>query len=94
MALLFSFNLLEKHHYLLIRSTIENFINKDKSLILIIDFYSYRFCIRGISLYAAKVIMIGISEEFANLQMDMMRSLIKADIDFVEKTWKNHRKSY
>ena len=41
---------------------------------------------KGISLYAAKVIMIGISEEIRKaLQMDMMKSLIKADTDFIEK---------
>ena len=38
------------------------------------------------SLYGAKVIMINISEEIKkSLQMDMMKSLIKADTDFIEK---------
>ena len=44
------------------------------------------FAAKGISLYGAKVIMIGISEEIRKtLQMDMMKSLIKADTDFIEK---------
>ena len=84
--------------YLLDPAIEKIFINKDKSLILIIPvFIVIAFAAKGISLYAAKVIMIGISEEIRKaLQMDMMRSLIKADTDFVEKKTyrKNHRKSY
>ena len=73
--------------YLLDPAIEKIFINKDKSLILIIPvFIVIAFAAKGISLYAAKVIMIGISEEIRKaLQMDMMRSLIKADTDFVEK---------
>ena len=73
--------------YLLDPAIEKIFINKDKSLILIIPFFIViAFAAKGISLYAAKVIMIGISEEIRKaLQMDMMRSLIKADTDFVEK---------
>ena len=63
------------------------FINKDKSLILIIPFFiMIAFASKGLSLYGAKVIMINISEETKKLlQMDMMKSLIKADTDFIEK---------
>ena len=63
------------------------FINKDKSLILLIPFFIIiAFASKGISLYGAKVIMINISEEIKkSLQMDMMKSLIKADTDFIEK---------
>ena len=63
------------------------FINKDRSLILLIPvFIVFAFAAKGISLYGAKVIMIGISEEIRKaLQMDMMKSLIKADTDFIEK---------
>ena len=73
--------------YLLDPAIEKIFINKDQSLILIIPvFIVIAFAAKGISLYAAKVIMIGISEEIRKaLQMDMMRSLIKADTDFVEK---------
>jgi len=73
--------------YLLDPAIEKIFINKDKSLILIIPiFIIIAFAGKGISLYAAKVIMIGISEEIRKaLQMDMMKSLIKADTDFMEK---------
>ena len=73
--------------YLLDPAIEKIFINKDKSLILIIPvFIVIAFAAKGVSLYAAKVIMIGISEEIRKaLQMDMMRSLIRADTDFVEK---------
>ena len=73
--------------YLLDPAIEKIFINKDRSLILIIPvFIVIAFAAKGISLYAAKVIMIGISEEIRKaLQMDMMKSLIKADTDFIEK---------
>ena len=63
------------------------FLNKDKSLILVIPFFIViAFASKGMSLYGAKVIMINISEEIKkSLQMDMMKSLIKADTDFIEK---------
>ncbi len=73
--------------YLLDPAIEKIFINKDRSLIIIIPFFIViAFAAKGISLYAAKVIMIGISEEIRKaLQMDMMKSLIKADTDFIEK---------
>ena len=73
--------------YLLDPAIEKIFINKDRSLILIIPvFIVIAFAAKGISLYAAKVIMIGIAEEIRKaLQMDMMKSLIKADTDFIEK---------
>ena len=73
--------------YLLDPAIEKIFINKDRSLILIIPiFIVIAFAAKGISLYAAKVIMISISEEIRKaLQMDMMKSLIKADTDFIEK---------
>ena len=72
--------------YLLDPAIEKIFINKDRTLILIIPiFIIFAFAAKGISLYGAKVIMIRISEEIRkNLQMDMMRSLIKADTDFIE----------
>ena len=73
--------------YLLDPAIEKIFINKDRNLILIIPlFIVISFAAKGISLYGAKVIMIGISEEIRKaLQMDMMKSLIKADTDFIEK---------
>ena len=73
--------------YLLDPAIEKIFLNKDKSLILIIPiFIIIAFALKGISLYGAKVIMINISEEIKkSLQMDMMKSLIKADTDFIEK---------
>ena len=73
--------------YLLDPAIEKIFLNKDKSLILIIPFFIViAFAAKGISLYGAKVIMINISEEVKKtLQMDMMNSLIKADTDFIEK---------
>ena len=76
--------------YLLDPAIEKIFINKDKSLILIIPvFIVIAFAAKGISLYAAKVIMIGISEEIRKaLQMDMMRSLIKADTKLIDEKHK------
>ncbi len=73
--------------YLLDPAIEKIFINKDQSLIVVIPvIIVIAFAAKGISLYGAKVIMIGISEEIRKaLQMDMMKSLIKADTDFIEK---------
>ena len=73
--------------YLLDPAIEKIFLNKDESLILIIPlFIIIAFASKGISLYGAKVIMINISEEVRkSLQMDMMKSLIKADTNFIEK---------
>ena len=73
--------------YLLDPAIEKIFLDKDKSLILIIPcFIIIAFAFKGISLYGAKVIMINISEDVRkSLQMDMMKSLIKADTDFIEK---------
>ncbi len=73
--------------YLLDPAIEKIFINKDRTLIIIIPVVIIiAFAAKGISLYGAKVIMIGISEEIRKtLQMDMMKSLIKADTDFIEK---------
>ncbi len=73
--------------YLLDPAIEKIFINKDRTLIIIIPaVIIIAFAAKGISLYGAKIIMIGISEEIRKtLQMDMMKSLIKADTDFIEK---------
>ncbi|WP_440909040.1 ABC transporter ATP-binding protein [Candidatus Pelagibacter sp.] len=63
------------------------FIEKDKSLILIIPFLIvFAFATKGISLYLAKVIMVSIAEEVKKkLQLDMTESLIRADTQLIDK---------
>lgn len=62
------------------------FINKQQSLMLIIPFFIIlAFSIKGLSLYLAKVIMIGVSEEVRkDIQTDMFGSLIFADTQLVD----------
>ena len=62
------------------------FINKKQSLMLIIPFFIIlAFAIKGLSLYIAKVIMIGVSEEVRkDIQTDMFGSLILADTQLVD----------
>ena len=79
--------------YLLDPAIEKIFIDKDKSLILIIPFLIViAFASKGISLYGAKVIMINISEEIKkSLQMDMMKSLSSdEDIEEVLKKLKSN----
>ena len=67
--------------YLLDPAIKELFINKSETLIFIIpSLIIIAFCIKGISLYSAKFIMIGVAEDIKrDLQNDMFASLIKAD---------------
>ena len=62
------------------------FIDKDQTLIFIIPLLIIiAFATKGISLYIAKVMMINVGEEVKKkLQYDMLRSLIKADTQFIE----------
>ena len=62
------------------------FLEKDQTLILIIPiFIIIAFTAKGLSLYFAKVIMIGVGEEVKkDVQSDMMRSLIKADTQIID----------
>ena len=62
------------------------FIEKDQTLILIIPILIIiAFTAKGLSLYFAKVIMIGVGEEVKkDVQSDMMRSLIKADTQIID----------
>ena len=62
------------------------FIEKDQTLILIIPvLIIIAFTAKGLSLYFAKVIMIGVGEEVKkDVQSDMMRSLIKADTQIID----------
>ena len=62
------------------------FINKDQTLIILIPLaIIVAFSAKGISLYLAKLIMINVSEEVKKiLQIDMLRSFIKADTEIIE----------
>jgi len=64
------------------------FIEKKQNLILIIpSLIVLAFAVKGSSLYFAKTIMIGVSEEVRkNVQMDMFKSLIRADTQVVDNT--------
>jgi len=62
------------------------FLEKDQTLILIIPgFIIFAFAAKGISLYIAKVIMIGVAEEVKkDIQADMVKSLINADTQVID----------
>jgi len=63
------------------------FIEKDQTLILLIPILIIlSFSTKGISLYFAKAIMIGVGEEIKKiLQLDMIKSLLKADTQLIDK---------
>ena len=62
------------------------FINKDQTLIILIPIaIIIAFSAKGISLYSAKLIMINVSEEVKKmLQIDMLKSFIKADTEIID----------
>ena len=62
------------------------FINKDQSLLLIIPLLIIlAFATKGISLYLARVTMINVAEEVKKeLQVNMLKSFIKADTENIE----------
>ena len=62
------------------------FIEKDQTLILIIPLaIILSFTAKGISLYLAKVLMIGVAEDIKkDIQKDMVSSLVKADITAID----------
>ena len=72
--------------YLLDPAIKKIFLEKDQSLILIIPvLIVLAFAIKGVSLYLAKIIMIGVAEEVRkDMQCDMLDSLIKADTQKIE----------
>ncbi len=72
--------------YLLDPAIKKIFVEKDQSLILIIPgLIVLAFCAKGFSLYAARVIMIGVGEDLKKeIQDDMVKSLIKADTSFID----------
>ena len=73
--------------YLLDPAINELFIKQSSALIFTIPFLIVMaFAIKGISLYLAKVIMIGVAEEVKKeVQTDMFASLIKADTKLIDE---------
>ena len=72
--------------YLLDPAIEKLFIQQEKSFIYLIpSLIVIAFAIKGGSLYTAKVIMIGVSEEVKkDIQIDMFDSLIKADTQMID----------
>jgi len=72
--------------YLLDPAIKKIFIEKDQALIIIIPIcIIVAFATKGLSLYAAKVLMIGVAEEVRKtLQCDMLNNLISADTKLVD----------
>jgi len=72
--------------YLLDPAIEKIFIEKDRSLKYIIPgLIILAFSSKGISLYVAKVIMINVSQELkADVQKDMLKSLIASDTKFID----------
>ena len=72
--------------YLLDPAIKKIFIEKDQTLILVIPiFIIIAFATKGASLYVAKVLMIGVSEEVRkDLQCDMLSNLISADTKLID----------
>ena len=72
--------------YLLDPAIKQLFVNKDQKFLYLIPFLIVlAFAVKGISLYLAKVIMIGVSEEVRkDIQTDMFSSLIVADTKLVD----------
>ena len=73
--------------YLLDPAIKELFINKSETLIFIIPLLIIiAFFVKGISLYSAKFIMIGVAEDVKrDLQNNMFASLIKADTQIIDE---------
>jgi len=72
--------------YLLDPAIKKIFIEKDQTLIIIIPIcIIIAFTVKGFSLYLAKVLMIGVSEEVRkDLQCDMLNNLIAADTRLID----------
>jgi subfamily B ATP-binding cassette protein MsbA len=72
--------------YLLDPAIKKIFVEKDQTLILLIPLCIFAaFSIKGISLYIAKVTMIRVAEEVKKIiQVDMLKSLIKADTQVID----------
>ena len=72
--------------YLLDPAIEKIFIEKDQTLIVIIPILIVvAFTTKGLSLYLAKILMIGVSEEVRkDLQCDMLGNLISADTKLID----------
>ncbi len=72
--------------YLLDPAIKKIFLEKDQTLIIIIPiFIIAAFAIKGLSLYLAKVLMIGVAEEVRkDLQCNMLGNLISADTKLID----------
>ena len=72
--------------YLLDPAIEKIFIEKDRTLkYLISALIIFTFATKGISLYIAKVLMISVSQELrADVQKDMLKSLISSDTKFID----------
>ena len=72
--------------YLLDPAIKKIFVDKDQTLILLIPLCIFAaFSTKGISLYIAKVTMIRVAEEVKKIiQVDMLKSLIKADTQVID----------
>ena len=72
--------------YLLDPAIEKIFIEKDQTLMVIIPlFITVAFATKGLSLYIAKVLMIGVAEEVRKeMQCDMLGNLISADTALIE----------
>ena len=73
--------------YLLDPAIEKIFIEKDQTLIMVIPiFIVIAFTTKGLSLYIAKVLMIGVAEEVRkDLQCDMIDNLISADTKLIDE---------
>ena len=73
--------------YLLDPAIKQLFIDQNQSLIILIPFFIIlAFAIKGISLYLARVLMIGVSEEVKkDIQKDIFSSLLKADTQIIDE---------
>ena len=73
--------------YLLDPAIKKLFIEQNQSLIIIIPFaIVLAFAIKGASLYLARVLMIGVSEEVKkDIQNDIFASLLKADTRMIDE---------
>ena len=74
--------------YLLDPAIKKIFIEHDKTLLYLIPgLIIIAFATKGLCLYTSKVIMIGVSEDVkADVQKDMMKSLIAADTKFIDSS--------
>ena len=72
--------------YLLDPAIKKIFIEKDQTLIVIIPiFIVIAFSIKGLSLYLAKILMIGVAEEVRkDVQCEMLKTLINADTQLID----------